>query len=197
MNRRQGVDVAVVGGGVVGTACALALARQGLDVVLVEAATPAPWRPDHPDLRVFALAADNAGLLDALGVWTEVRKARLHPYRRMRVWDAAGGGELAFDADAFGRRELGWIVENGLLVDRAWAALDAAGVRVHAPARVVALDSSDGDDVARLRLDDGSQLQARIAIAADGAQSTLRELAGLHVERHDYGQRGVVGYVAT
>ena len=158
MNRRQGVDVAVVGGGVVGTACALALARQGLDVVLVEAATPAPWRPDHPDLRVFALAADNAGLLDALGVWTEVRKARLHPYRRMRVWDAAGGGELAFDADAFGRRELGWIVENGLLVDRAWAALDAAGVRVHAPARVVALDSSDGDDVARLRLDDGSEV---------------------------------------
>ena len=197
MNRRQGVDVAVVGGGVVGTSCALALARQGLDVVLVEAAAPAPWRQDRPDLRVFALAADNAGLLDSLGVWGEVRTARLHPYRRMRVWDAAGGGELAFDADAFGRRELGWIVENGLLVDRAWAALDAAGVRVHAPARVVALESSGDDDLARLRLDDGSLLQARIAIAADGAQSTLRELAGLRVERHDYGQRGVVGYVAT
>src|SRR5690606_6484375 len=107
------------------------------------------------------------------------------------------GGELAFDADAFGRRELGWIVENGLLVDRSWEALAATGVRVHAPARIVALESSDGDDVARLRLDDGTQLQARIAIAADGAQSTLRELAGLRVERHDYGQRGVVGYVAT
>src|SRR3546814_11833441 len=62
------------------------------------------------------------------------------PYRRMRVWDAAGGGELKFDADAFGRRELGWIVENGLLVDRLWAALPAAGVRVHCPARVVALE---------------------------------------------------------
>src|SRR3546814_2608871 len=79
----------------------------------------------------------------------------------MRVWDAAGGGELKFDADAFGRRELGWIVENGLLVDRLWAALPAAGVRVHCPARVVALEAGGDseDEFARLRLDDGSQLQ--------------------------------------
>ena len=197
MSRRQGVDAAVVGGGVVGAAAALALARAGLEVALVEATLPSPWRSDRPDLRVFAFAADNAALLDSLGAWDAVREARLHPYRRMRVWDAAGGGELEFDADAFGRRELGWIVENALLADRLWAALGAAGVRVHAPARVVALESGDEDDFARLRLDDGSQLQARIAIAADGARSTLRELAGLQVERHDYGQRGVVGYVGT
>src|SRR3546814_13470457 len=87
------------------------------------------------------------------------------PYRRMRVWDAAGGGELKFDADAFGRRELGWIVENGLLVDRLWAALPAAGVRVHCPARVVALEAAGDseDEFARLRLDGGRQLQERIA----------------------------------
>src|SRR5690606_2820433 len=163
----------------------------------VEAVTPAPWRQDRQDLRVFAFAADNAALLESLGAWDAIRDARVHPYRRMRVWDAAGGGELAFDADAFGRRELGWIVENALLVDRLSSALGPAGVRVHAPARVVALESADDDDFARLRLDDGSQLQARVAIAADGAQSTLRELAGLQVECHDYGQRGVVGYVAT
>jgi 2-octaprenyl-3-methyl-6-methoxy-1,4-benzoquinol hydroxylase len=116
----------------------------------------------------------------------------------MRVWDAAGGGELAFDADAFGRSELGWIVEHGLLLDRLWAALPGAGVRVHCPARLVALEQAGADsDGVRLQLDDGTRLQARIAIAADGAQSTLRELAGLEVDRHDYAQRGVVAYVAT
>jgi ubiquinone biosynthesis UbiH/UbiF/VisC/COQ6 family hydroxylase len=198
MNRRAGVDAVVAGGGVVGAACALALARGGLQVALVEGAAPAPWRREEPDLRVYAFAADNAALLDALGVWDGVRAARVQPYRRMRVWDAAGGGELAFDADAFGRRELGWIVEHGLLLDRLWAALPAAGVRVHCPARVVALETATGeDDGVRLRLDDGSRLQARIAIAADGAGSTLRGLAGMRVARHDYGQRGVVGYVAT
>lgn len=198
MSRRAGIDAVIAGGGVVGAACALALARSGLEVALVEGAAPAPWRREHPDLRVYAFAADNAALLDALGVWDAVRAARVQPYRRMRVWDAAGGGELAFDADAFGRRELGWIVEHGLLLDRLWAALPGAGVRVHCPARVAALEPmGEGDGFARLQLDDGTRLQARVAIAADGAQSTLRQLAGLAVDRHDYAQRGIVAYVAT
>ena len=199
MSRRGGtIDVVVAGGGVVGAACALALARTGLEVALVEGARPLQWQRDRPDLRVYAFAADNATLLQDLGIWTEVRAARAHPYRRMRVWDAAGGGELAFDADAFGRSELGWIVEHGLLLDRLWAALPGAGVRVHCPARVEALEQvGNGGDCVRLQLDDGMQLQARIAIAADGAQSTLRGLAGLEVDRHDYGQRGVVAYVAS
>lgn len=198
MSRRGAIDVAVSGGGVVGAACALALAQAGLEVALVEGARPSPWQRDRPDLRVYAFAADNAALLQGFDAWHAVREARAQPYRRMRVWDAAGGGELVFDADAFGRRELGWIVEHGLLLDRLWAALPGAGVRVHCRARVVALeqDGNDADGV-RLQLDDGTRLQARIAIAADGAQSTLRELAGLEVDRHDYAQRGVVAYVAT
>lgn len=196
MNRRGALDVVVSGGGVVGAACALALARRGLDVALVEGAQPAAWRADAPDLRVYAFAADNAALFERLEAWAPVRAARVQPYRRMRVWDAAGGGELAFDADAFGRRQLGWIVEHGLLLDRLWAQLPASGVRVHCPARVAALED-EGDDGVVVGLDDGSRLRARIAIAADGARSTLRELAGIEVDRHAYGQRGVVGYVST
>ena len=193
MSRRGMLDAVVVGGGVVGTACALMLAREGLQVALVEGREPSPWSAQSPDLRVFAFAHDNAALLDALGVWPQVTQARAHPYLRMRVWDAAGGGELAFDADAMGRRELGWIVENSLLVDRLWAALPAAGVQVLCPARVEAMEQDERG--VRLRLDDGRRVEAAVAIAADGGESTLRTLAGLEVSRHDYGQRGVVGYI--
>ena len=193
MSRRGRLDAVVVGGGVVGTACALALAQEGLQVALVEGREPSPWSAQRPDLRVFAFAPDNAALLDALGVWPQVAQARAHPYLRMRVWDAAGGGELAFDADALGRRELGWIVENGLLVDRLWSALPAAGVQLHCPARVESMEQDEGG--VRLRLDDGRRVEAAVAIAADGGESTLRALAGLEVSRHDYGQRGVVGYI--
>ncbi|MGV8961243.1 MAG: UbiH/UbiF family hydroxylase [Stenotrophomonas sp.] len=193
MNRRMKLDAVIVGGGVVGAASALALADSGLQVALVEGREPAPWSSAQPDLRVYAFAPDNAALLDALGIWPAVRDARACAYRRMRVWDAAGGDELAFDADRLGRRQLGWIVENALLVDRLWAALPAAGVQVHSPARVQALEQDETG--VRLRLDDGRRLEAAIAIAADGAESTLRALAGLTVDRHDYGQRGVVAYV--
>lgn len=196
MTRRRGqADVAIVGGGVVGLTAALALAQAGLDVALVEAARPSPWQAQRPDLRVYALAPDNAALLEALGVWPGIAGARAHAYRRMRVWDAAGGGELAFDADTFGRRELGWIVEHGLLVDRLWQAVVAAGVRLDCPARVAGFEQGDGG--VQLQLDDGSRVEATLAIAADGAESTLRDLAGIEVDRRDYGQRGLVAYVTT
>ncbi|HFJ9748501.1 TPA: FAD-dependent oxidoreductase, partial [Stenotrophomonas maltophilia] len=193
MSRRMRLDVAIVGGGVVGAACALALADAGLSVALVEGREPAPWQAAQPDLRVFAFAADNVQLLSRLGVWPAIVQARAWPYRRMQVWDAAGGEDLLFDADRFGRRELGYIVENGLLQDRLWAALPAAGVQLHCPARVEALEQDD--DGVRLRLDDGRRLEAALAVAADGAESTLRQLAGIEVEKHDYHQRGVVAYV--
>ncbi|MDR1075404.1 MAG: UbiH/UbiF family hydroxylase [Xanthomonadaceae bacterium] len=194
--RRSKVDAAVVGGGVVGAACALMLARQGLDVALVEGREPLPWSRTEPGLRVFAIAPDNAGLLQTLGVWPEIVERRVQPYRRMRVWDAANArSELCFDADAFGRCELGWIVEHGLLVDRLWAALRAEGVTGYCPARVTGLEQRNG--VARLRFEDGGRLDAGIAIAADGADSMLRSLAGAKVTTHGYGQRGVVAYVET
>ena len=197
---RGAVDVVVAGGGVVGAAAALALARLGLAVTLVEGRAPPAWSESKPDLRVFAFAHDNARLFDDIGAWAGVagrdgRATRLQPYRRMRVWDAAGGGELVFDADRLGRRELGWIVENALLVDRIWACLPGAGVDVRSPARVDALEQDECG--VRLRLDDGSRVSARIALAADGAGSTLRQLAGIDVDGHGYGQSGVVGYVRT
>ena len=193
MSRRDPHDVVVVGGGVVGAACALALARAGLDTCLVESRRPPAWSREVPDLRVYALAPDNAALLDSIGAWRAVREARAHPYRRMQVWDAAGGNPIVFDADALARPSLGWIVEHGLLVEALWQQLEQAGVRLRCPAAVEALDE-DADGV-RLRLDDGSRVAARIAVAADGAASRLRSLAGIAVDGHDYAQQGVVAYV--
>ncbi|MGO4223476.1 FAD-dependent oxidoreductase [Lysobacter sp. TAF61] len=200
MSRRGGVDVIVVGAGVVGAAAALAFARDGLRVALVEAREPPPWRAeatgaDAIDLRVYAFAPDNAALLDGLGAWSGVQAARAQPYRAMRVWDAAGGGELAFDADAFGRRELGWIVEHALLVDRLWSALPAAGVDLHCPDTVTAFEQDEQG--ATVQLHSGVSLRARLVVAADGAESKLRALAGIEAPRQDYGQRGLVAFVRS
>ena len=204
MSRRgsgiSGLDVVVVGAGVVGAAAALAFARDGMQVALVEARQPPAWQrlpvdAERIDLRVYAFAPDNAALLDSLGVWRDVANARLQPYRAMRVWDAAGGGELAFDADSFGRRELGWIVEHALLVDRLWSALPSAGVQLHCPDSVVALEQDENG--ATVLLESGLSLRSKIVVAADGAESKLRSLAGIEAPRHDYGQRGLVAFVES
>ena len=205
MSRREMLDVIVVGAGVVGAAAALAFARDGLQVALVEAHEPPRWRglppdADDIDLRVYAFAPDNAALLDGLGAWRGVCDARVQPYRTMRVWDAAGGGALEFDADAFGRRELGWIVEHALLVDRLWAALAPAGVQLLCPAQVIGLEQDDA--CATVQLGDAAgaaprRLRARLVVAADGAGSKLRAMAGIETASHDYGQRGLVAFVQT
>jgi 2-octaprenyl-3-methyl-6-methoxy-1,4-benzoquinol hydroxylase/2-octaprenylphenol hydroxylase len=194
--RRPSLDVAIAGGGMVGAACALALARRGFKIALLEAREPAAWNATDPeDLRVIALAPSSARLLDELGVWRTIETARVSPYRRMCVWDGASGAELAFDAAREGRAQLGWIVENKLVARALWDALDGAGVRRVCPAHVASF--AQHEDRATLELGDGEMLSAALLVVADGAGSTLREQAGIDVRGRDYHQRAVVAHVAT
>jgi 2-octaprenyl-3-methyl-6-methoxy-1,4-benzoquinol hydroxylase/2-octaprenylphenol hydroxylase len=194
--RRSALDIAVAGGGMVGAACALALARRGFAVALVEAHEPAPWVAGEPeDLRVIALARSSARLLEALGVWRDIEAARVSPYRCMRVWDAASGAEIAFDAAQEGRAQLGWIVENKLVARTLWDSLDAAGVRRVCPAQITAF--ARREDRVTLDLADGSAVSAALLVIADGAGSRLRQQADIRVRGRDYHQRAVVAHVAT
>ena len=193
---RTDVDVSVIGAGVVGAAAALALAKDGMRVALVEAHEPAPWRSAEPDLRVYAFAPDNSAFFSELGVWEGIRSARAQAYRAMRVWDAAGGDELRFDAQQIGRDALGHIVEHGLLVDRLWQAIAREpGVVRHCPDKLAQIEQDDETVTARLA--SGTRLRSSLLLGADGAASKVRAAVGSPTHAHDYGQRGLVAYVRT
>ena len=194
--RPPALDVAVVGGGMVGAAAALALARAGFAVALLEAQAPAPWdAAAEVDLRVVGLAPSSITLLDDLGVWPTIRAARVGPYRHMHVWDAGSGASIDFDAASEGRDLLGCIAENSLVQWALWQALDAAGVRTLCPAQVKGFEA--GDDRISLELADGERLSAGLLVAADGAGSPLRDMAGIATRGRDYAQRAVVAHVGT
>lgn len=196
MSRRERYDALVVGAGMVGSAVALGLAAQGRRVALLEAREPAPWQPGRPDLRVIALAADNAELLQRLGLWSALKAAGVTAYRRMRIWDAAmtPEQELVFDADALGQAALGWIVENQLLVDRLWRALEVSSVQRLCPEHPQAIEQ-DADEL-RLTTASGTTLRGRLLLVADGAGSPTRERLGIACSQYDYCQRALVAYVA-
>ena len=194
--RVPALDIAVVGGGMVGAAAALALSRAGFSTALLEARPPSPWQPqDDVDLRVVGLAPSSIKLLDELGVWTSIRAARACPYAHMHVWDAENGAAIDFDAADEGRDQLGYIVENNLVQWTLWQALDAAGVQRLCPA--VVQDFETRSDRVVLALADGENVAVRLLVAADGGGSPLRERAGIATRGRDYTQRAVVAHVST
>lgn len=193
-------EVVVVGGGVAGAATALALARQEFDVALIErGAAPAAFDPAHHDARVYAIAPGSARFLQALGAWSRVAALRVSPYARMEVWESTPERSLAFDAAELAVPELGTIVEDSLLRAALWeqlrAALPAAGLRAGVQVTRFATEGAGGRP--RLQLSNGDTLEAALVVAAEGADSPLREWAGIDTAGWAYPQRAIVANVTT
>lgn len=187
-------DVVVGGGGVVGAATALALLRQGFDVALIEKGnTPAPWTPGHYDARVYAISPGSARFLQACGVWSRIAAQRVSPYTRMQVWEGGPTRSLSFDAAELAVPELGHIIEDSLMRAALWQAL--AGVTLMTGVHVTRFARHQGKP--RLKLSNGEMLEAELVVAAEGAESPLREWAGIDTGGWSYPQRSIVCNVTT
>lgn len=169
-------DVAVVGGGIVGAATALALRRAGFDTRLIESGPRlAPFAGGDYDPRVYAITPGSARFLDALEVWPEVLSARSQAIQQMQVWQRTPAGALCFDAAESGSAALGWIVEHRLLADALWSRIDPARTLTGTMVSRACFD----DEAVRLTLHDGRSLRAQLVIGAEGAASPLRQAAGI------------------
>ncbi len=189
--------VAVVGGGMVGAMLACILARAGIRTALIEERLPLrEWPDDSIDTRVSALTTTSWTILDRLGVWDPINRLGACPYRYMRVWDSVRCGELYFDAADVGHDILGYIVENRVTVAATWEILETlSDVALICPAKVTGMVQVPAGS--RLFLDNGRSVSAQLMVAADGADSALRSMAGIHVKGWSYGQSALVAAVET
>ncbi|MFO8142778.1 MAG: UbiH/UbiF/VisC/COQ6 family ubiquinone biosynthesis hydroxylase [Marinobacter sp.] len=196
----QPFDILIVGGGMIGSALALGLSRQGWQVGLIEGAPAsalvARSEPatgvDGFEPRVSAISLASQRLLAELGAWPRVQASRHCDYREMTVWDGDGTGRIHFDAAELHARTLGTIVENRNLVRALFEALAESEVTVLDGVRVKAWSKAQG-----VELDDGRRLQAGLVVGADGAQSRLRQWSGLPTREWDYDQQAIVCTVRT
>jgi len=186
-------DLIIVGAGMVGSALALALEHSGLEILVVDGG-PLSVKPFDArgafEPRVSALSAASQRILERLGVWDGIATRRASPYRDMQVWDGSGTGSVHFSAASVHAEVLGHIVENRVVQDALLERLHDSQIGLLGNARLEQLRRSG--DGWLLTLADGRELRAPLLVAADGANSAVRRLAGCATREWNYLHHAIV-----
>jgi 2-octaprenyl-6-methoxyphenol hydroxylase len=190
-------DVVLAGGGMVGLTLALALAQGGLRIVVVDTLTARQMTDERFDGRVSAINFGATRMLKVLGVWPRL-VPDAQPINDILVSDARLGKPAAPFSLHFDHREvgepLGHLIENRHIRRALFDAVAAEpNIRLLEAASVEAVSIDATRAVATLA--DGRAVAARLAVAADGRDSRLREAQGIRIVAWDYAQTGIVATV--
>lgn len=192
----QSVDIAIVGGGMVGLALAAAFKESDLRIAVIEAHVPDSQLESLPDIRVSALSRSSETILRNLGTWSGITQRRAAPYSAMEVWEQDSFARIEFSAQQLAQPDLGHIVENRVIQLALLEQVEKqANVSLYMPAQCQSL--AMGESEAWLTLDNGQSLTAKLVVGADGANSWVRRQLDIPLTHWDYGHSAVVATVKT
>jgi 2-octaprenyl-3-methyl-6-methoxy-1,4-benzoquinol hydroxylase len=182
-------DFCVVGGGMVGSAMVLGLAKLGFKVAVIEPFMPVLFEHQQPpDMRVSAISLTSEALLQDLGAWAHIKNMRMCPYKRLSVWDQPSC-RTDFDSRAIEQPHLGHIIENRLVQLGLHAAIgNDKNVVFYENLKVTDITSTE---FSQITLDNGQIIQAKLLIGADGGHSAVRDAANIGVQGWEYAQQAL------
>ena len=210
----------IIGGGIVGATLALKLAQAQMPVTLIDARPQrdeSDWQQvlGKQDARVYALSLASINLLKDVGAWQKIAASeRKADYSQMQVWQLNGRGELLFGDSGDARNNnssndsnqkselkmLGSMVEPAVIEYALWQRLSASNVSQYLTVidghKVVDMDWL-GAQGYRVTLDDGSVIDARLLVGADGRGSFVRKQAGIELDMLDYNQTAICCAIQT
>ena len=191
------VDLAIIGGGLVGASLALALApiakARRLRFALIEPFAPGnAYQPSY-DARSTALSYGSRLIYEQLGCWAEIAK-RAEAIHQIHISDRGRLGAARMQAAHEQVPALGYVVENAWLGHCLWQALESSGVERLCPAEAVMLKPvTEGYQIS---LKDSRVLECSLAVLADGGRSALREQLGIGVTHTPYQQTALIANVS-
>jgi 2-octaprenyl-6-methoxyphenol hydroxylase len=179
----------LAGGGLVGAALAIGLARAGRQVAVIEAAErSANHQPSYDD-RTLVINAASLNILAGLGLLPD--SLTRMPVREIRITRAGGFGRLNLRAGDYQRDYFGAVIVARELGNVMLHALEHQdGLTQICPARLETF-SVESDHV-RVRLDTGQLHTCKLLVGSDGTNSMVRQIAGIDSERYDYGQSAMI-----
>ena len=205
MSKQTDFDIIIVGAGLVGAVMALSLKSLCQDRLRVGIADRQAFdeskicfraTPDQFDPRVSALTVRSQQILQDLDVLPVVQQMRLCPYQHMQVWDGEGTGSIHFDAASLGQPQLGAIVENSVVLagmHQALAGMDSLSSLI--PCSLESIEKTGQGIVVHSA--EGESYSTRLLIAADGANSRVREMMQFPTREWDYQHTAIVTTVKT
>ena len=192
------VDVAIVGGGLVGASLALGLSGTGVRVLLIESVAPDSAAQPSFDERTTALGNASRRIFQGLGVWDEVSREAA-AISAIHVSDAGRFGFARLKAAEHGIDAFGYVVPNRVIGAALWRRLSGASdVTVRVPASIEDVDITMERAYFKVVTATGARevTSARLLVAADGAHSTVRAAAGIKAGVEDYDQIAITATVA-
>ena len=188
--------VVVAGAGMIGCTCAVAMAQSGVRVALVD---PGPINVKHSrpnEIRVSAINLATENILRALGAWSVLKAESLSPFRQIDVWDAGSSGQITFSAADAGLTHLGHIIENDAITAALITRLSKLDtISCFAGDSIKTCDTDHGG--VSITLNSKEKLKAKLLVGADGAESGVRSLADISVEKTPYNHQAIVATVST
>jgi 2-octaprenyl-6-methoxyphenol hydroxylase len=186
-------DVAIVGGGMVGATLGVALAPLNLRVAIIEAIPHDAAAQPSFDERTTALSNGSRRILETLGVWPALNAAAT-PIRKIHVSDQGRFGFARIDAAEQGLPAMGYVVANRDLGSALWSRLSASpGIEVYCPAEVSHIGANERSVTVEIaQWGAKTRIDAKLIVAADGAQSAVRSAAGVDAQVRDYEQTAVI-----
>jgi 2-octaprenyl-6-methoxyphenol hydroxylase len=185
-------DVAIVGGGMVGASLGVALAPLNLRVALIEAIPHNAAAQPSFDERTTALSNGSRRILETLGVWSALDTVAT-PIAKIHVSDQGRFGFARIDAREQGLAAMGYVVPNRALGAALWSRLSSPGLKIFCPAEVSQITAHE--QAVKIEITEAggkSTIDAKLVVAADGAQSVVRTAFGVTAEVRDYGQTAVI-----
>lgn len=195
-NVKNDFDAIIAGGGMIGAAVAIGLAQEGLRVAMIERQSPAPFdASSHPDIRISAISCASVSLLKQLGAWQHVLAMRSAPYLTLETWEEENA-HVVFDAKSLGLPELGYMVENRILQLALWQEAERySNITLLCPNSLSKMTYLD--DKWKVTLSDGSEVTINLVVGADGANSQVRQFAGIGSNGWQYRQSCMLITVKT
>ena len=187
-------DIVIIGGGMVGASLACSLSNTSLRVAVIEAIPYGAITQPSYDERTITLSYGSSLIYQGLGLWSDIQKRGVSPITSIHISDQGHIGSTRYDAASVGVEALGYVVENRVLGRVLTAALEKNDhIDIISPAKLNSLEfDATGVNVAIQTPQAKSSLRARLIVAADGAQSSVRQQLNMGVQRTDYKQTAIV-----